>query len=185
MKSRLAASLALGTAVILGATGCNMLAPQATTIDYSASDGVNIPDSGPLKVRNAMFIANEDGSLGNLLGAVVNDTDEDITLNVSVDGESQVLRVLANDVVSLGIDSAPMLFEQVGIPGSDVEVAFQSGEGTGVEVNVPILDGTLPHYAEFVPTPMGSGSPTPTAAPSPTVTPSPAATPSPTPTPAG
>ncbi len=39
MKTRLIASIALGAAVVLGTTGCNILAPQATTIDYSASDG--------------------------------------------------------------------------------------------------------------------------------------------------
>jgi hypothetical protein len=160
VKSRLIASLALGAAVVLGATGCNMLAPQATTIQYSASDGVNIPDSGPLKVRNALIIANEDGTLGNLIAGVVNDTDDDLTLNVSIAGQSQQLAVAANSSVSLGIDSAPMLFDEVGEPGADIEASFQSGDGEGVRVNVPILDGTLPYYTEFVPTPAATATPT-------------------------
>ncbi|MEI2267801.1 DNA modification methylase [Microbacterium sp. No. 7] len=159
MKSRLIASLALGAAVVLGTTGCNMLAPQATTIQYSASDGVNVPDSGPLKVRNALIIANEDGTLGNLVAAVVNSTEDDLTLNVSIDGQAQKLEVGANSSVSLGVDSAAMLFDDVGKPGADVDVSFQSGEGEGVRISVPILDGTLPYYTQFVPTPAATATP--------------------------
>ncbi|MDJ1114972.1 DNA modification methylase [Microbacterium dauci] len=157
MKSRFIASLALGAAVVLGATGCNMLAPQATTIEYSASDGRNVPESGPLKVRNAMIIANEDGSLGNLIGGVVNSTDEDLVLNVGIGSDLQTLPVPARSSVSIGVTSAPMLFENLGAaPGSDVEVSFQSGDGEGTAVAIPILDGTLPYYTEFVPTPLAT-----------------------------
>lgn len=160
MKSRLIASLALGAAVVLGTTGCNMLAPQATTIQYSASDGVNIPESGPLKVRNAMIIANEDGSLGNLIAGIVNGTDEDLVLNVTVGDQPQGVDVPANSTVSLGVTQAPLLFDDTGKPGSDVDVSFQSGEGEGVRVAVPILDGTLPYYTEFVPTPAATATTT-------------------------
>jgi len=159
VKSRLIASLALGAAVVLGTTGCNRLTPQATTIQYSASDGVNVPDSGPLTVRNALIIANEDGTLGNLVAAVVNSTDDDLTLNVSIDGQAQKLEVGANSSVSLGVDSAAMLFDDVGKPGADVDVSFQSGEGEGVRISVPILDGTLPYYTQFVPTPAATATP--------------------------
>ncbi|WP_405372497.1 MULTISPECIES: DNA modification methylase [unclassified Microbacterium] len=171
MKSRFAASIALGAAVILGATGCNLVAPQATTIDYSASDGRNVPESGPLKIRNAMIIANEDGSLGNLIAGIVNPTDDVVTLNVGVDGALQTVEVPARGTVSLGVTSAPMLFEGLGSkPGSDVEVSFQSGEGTGVAVAIPVLDGTLPYYAPFVPTPLPTATPLPAPTPAPTAT---------------
>jgi len=159
VKSRLIASLALGAAVVLGTTGCNMLAPQATTIQYSASDGVNIPDSGPLKVRNALIIANEDGTLGNLVASVVNSTDDALALNVSIDGQPQSVEVSAGSSVTLGIDMANMTFDNVGKPGANAEVSFQSGEGEGVRVSVPIMDGTLPYYTQFVPTPAATATP--------------------------
>ena len=153
MKSRLIASLALGAAVVLGATGCNMIAPQATTIDYSPSDGVNVPDSGPILVRNAMIITDDEGVSGNFLAALVNDTDEDLELIVGLGDEVQIIPVDARDVVSLGVDTAPMLFQDLDTPaGATIEVAFQSGEGSGVAIEVPILDGELPYYADFVPT---------------------------------
>ncbi len=152
MISRRLAPLALGVAVVLGATGCSMISPQATTIEYSASDGVNVPASGPLKIRNAMVIANEDGTLGNLVAAIVNDTDEPQTLNVGVGGRVATVPVPARTAVSLGVDEDPLLIDALGVkPGETVDIAFQSGDGAGVEIAVPVLDGTLPQYAEFVP----------------------------------
>ncbi|MFT4219814.1 MAG: DNA modification methylase [Microbacterium sp.] len=157
MKSRLIASLALGAAVILGATGCAMISPQATTVHYSPADGVNVDGSAPLEVRNAVVIANEEGTAGNLVAAIVNPTDGSLTLNLEV-GDARTpatVHVPANSVVSLGAEGTPPLplanFE--GVPGSDVPIYFQSGDENGVKTDVPILDGTLPYYADLVPQP--------------------------------
>ncbi len=155
MKSRLVASAAISALVLLGATGCTFITPQSTEIQYSASDGVNIPDSeGPLEIRNAMIIATEDGSVGNLVAAIVNTTDKAEVLNVDVDGsdESLTLRVAAGDTVSLGANAEPMRIDDLGVkPGATVEVYFQSGDATGASAQIPVLDGTLPYYADLVP----------------------------------
>lgn len=153
IPSRLLASVAVGAVIVLGASGCSMLSPQATTIPYSPSDGVNVPDSGPLDVRNALVVADESGTVGNFIAAIVNDTDSSETLTVGVGGGVQTVRVPARSVVSLGVDGAePLLIEALGSePGTYVEIAFQSGDGTGVEVSVPVLDGSLPYYADFAP----------------------------------
>lgn len=152
-KSRFAASLAVGAVIALGAAGCSMVAPQATTIPYSPGDGVNIPDSGPLDVRNALIVADESGTDGNFVAAIVNDTAESQTLTVGVDGTSHTVRVPANSVISLGVDGEdPLLLEGIDTkPGANLPVAFQSGEGTGVEFAVPVLDGTLDYLADLVP----------------------------------
>ena len=50
---RLVAVVALGSALALGTTGCTFITHQATTIPYSASDGVNI-DALRRGVRNAL-----------------------------------------------------------------------------------------------------------------------------------
>lgn len=153
MKSRLIAPVALGLALTFGATGCSMVAPQATTISYSPSDGVNVPSSGPLVVRNALIVADEDGASGNFLAAIVNDTDDAATLNIGVGSDHQTVRVPARTTVSLGMDGVdPLLLEDLDSkPGTDVEVSFQSGDGEGVATAIPVLDGTLPQYAPFVP----------------------------------
>ncbi|GAA3913325.1 hypothetical protein BKA10_000272 [Microbacterium invictum] len=152
-KSRFVASLAVGAALALGTTGCNMVAPQATTIPYSPADGVNIPESGPLEIRNALIVADDDGVNGNLLAAVINDTDEPQTLTIGVDGTAHTVRVPADGVVSFGFDGVePLLLEGIDTPpGANLDVSFQSGTGTGVEFAVPVLDGSLDYLAEFVP----------------------------------
>ncbi|MGV9194580.1 DNA modification methylase [Microbacterium sp. MC2] len=152
-KSRVLASVALGAALALGASGCSMMAPQATTIPYSPGDGVNIPPSGPLDVLNALVVADDEGTNGNLLAAVVNDTDETQTLTIGVGGTTHTVRVAADTVMSFGYDGVePLLLEGIDTkPGANLDMTFQSGDGTGVEMAVPVLDGRLDYLAEFVP----------------------------------
>jgi len=152
VNPRRLAPIALAAAVLLGATGCSMVSPQATTIPYSPADGVNIPDSGPLDVRNVLIVADESGSTGNLIAAIVNDTDSTQKLNVGVAGAVQTVTVPARTTLSLGVDADPMAIPGLNSkPGTNVEVSFQSGDGSGVSQSVQVLDGTLPQYAEFVP----------------------------------
>ncbi|MBN9178826.1 MAG: DNA modification methylase [Microbacterium sp.] len=153
MNTRRLAPAALAVALLVGMTGCSMVSPQATTIAYSAADGVNIPDSGPLKVRNALFVADESGENANFLAAIVNDTDTAATLGVTAGGVEKTVRVPARATVSLGFDGAkPLLFEGLDAAlGTNVDVTFRSGDGDTVVYSVPVLDGTLPYLKEFVP----------------------------------
>ncbi|MGN8026528.1 DNA modification methylase [Microbacterium sp. 22242] len=161
MKSRLAASIALSALVIVGATGCSMISPQATTIDYSASDGANVPKSGPIEVRNAFVVVDEDGTTGNLVAGLVNTTSSAATIHITVgDSAGQSVRVPAQKAVSLGgEETQPLRFEGLDAkPGTTVSVYFQSGDAAGISYELPVLDGTLPYYSKLVP----SDQPTPT-----------------------
>ncbi|MFT3797017.1 DNA modification methylase [Microbacterium sp.] len=153
MKSRRLAAVALAAAVVLTTAGCNMMAPQATTITYSPAEGATVFSSEPLKVRNALLVADESGTSANFLAAVVNDTDDDLTLLVGLDGDTQRVKVPARSAVSLGYDGAePLLFTGLDAkPGTDVELTFQSGTGEAVAYRIPVLDGTLDYLADFVP----------------------------------
>ncbi|GAA3213575.1 DNA modification methylase [Microbacterium terregens] len=157
MKSRLIASLALGALVVLGTSGCAMISTQATTIQYSPSDGVNIPDSGPLQVRNVLIVADDDGNDGNLIAAIVNTTSDSQTLRIEF-GEgsaktTESIRVPANSTVSLGTDETePVLLEGIDTkPGAVLPMYFQSGDGEGILFDVPVLDGSLDYYGDLLP----------------------------------
>ncbi|MDE0547133.1 DNA modification methylase [Microbacterium sp. C7(2022)] len=153
VKSRLIASLAVGAAVVLSTTGCNMIAPQATTIEYAAAEGINVPDSGPVEVRNAFIVATEDGAQGNFIAALINDTDSAQTLNIELDGGiSETVRIPAYTTISLGADAEPLLIDGLdALPGTAIEGYFESG-GTGSPlVDVPVLDGALDYLAPLVP----------------------------------
>jgi hypothetical protein len=154
VKSRLVASAALSALVLVGATGCAFISPQATTIEYAASDGVNVPASdGPLDIRNAFIVATEDGSNGNLIAGIVNTTDKSETLTVEIEGlEPLTVRVGAGETVSLGADAEPLLIEGLDtMPGATIEMYFQSGDAGGATAEIPVLDGSLPYYADLVP----------------------------------
>lgn len=159
MKSRLIASVALAAVVVLGTSGCAMLSTQATTIPYSPGDGVNIPDSGPLQVRNVLIVSEGENEAGNLIAAIVNSTDESHTLSIEIGegsaAETATVRVPAQSTVSLGApdgETPPLPLEAIdALPGSTVPVYFQSGDGEGILYQVPILDGALDYYSELLP----------------------------------
>jgi len=165
VKSRLLASIAVCAAVVVGATGCSMISAQSTTIPYSPSDGINVADTegAPLQVRNALIVATDDGSVGNLVAAVVNTTAEDQVLNVQVEAPTgkitDTVRVPAHSVSSLGDNVDPLRLDGLGVkPGHTVPVYFQSGSAAGAQANVPVLDGGEEYLTRLVPTP----EPTPT-----------------------
>ncbi|MFT4259187.1 DNA modification methylase [Microbacterium sp.] len=154
MKSRLVAAAALSALVLLGTTGCTFISPQATTIGYSASDGVNVPDeAGPLAVRNAFVVANEDGSVGSFVAAVVNSTDEKKTLTIAIEGHDPLtVSVPADSTVSFGADEDPLQIDDLDVePGATIAMHFQSGDSEGAKAEIPVLDGALPYYADLVP----------------------------------
>lgn len=155
MNSRILASLALGAVIALGATGCASITHQATTIPYSPSDGVNVPnsDGASVEVRNAVVVADDQGIDGNLVAALVNTTEEPATLNLEWGGQTATVRVPAGEVVSLGAGSeSPLLLEGIDTPaGATLPLYFQSGDAEGVLTEVPVLDGCLEHFADLVP----------------------------------
>lgn len=154
MNSRTLASLAIGAVIALGATGCASMTHQATTIPYSPSDGVNVEEreGAPVQVRNAVIIADDEGTDGNLVAALVNDSDEAATVNLEWEGGTASVRVPAGTVVSLGGEEEPQLLEGIDTePGATLPLYFQSGDAEGVLAEVPVLDGCLEHFADLVP----------------------------------
>ena len=170
MKSRLVASVVIGVAVVLGASGCAMLSPQATTIPYSPGDGINVNENGaPLLIRNALVVADQDGTTGNLVAAVINATGDAQTLTIQVgDGSSSVTKTLdvdANTVSSLGENVDPIRLDGIDAkPGSTLSISFQSGDSTPVVADVPVLNNGEKYYDGLVPSPSASSesSPSPT-----------------------
>jgi hypothetical protein len=159
VKARLAASAALALGIALGASGCAMLTYQATTEPYEASDGV-AADVGDLDLRNVLVVS-DDGDSGNLVLTVVNNGEDDVELNVQVvdSGQTQTIEVEAGSSVALGTDDVegvevlePVLLEGIDTqPGGLVDLYFQYGSAEGIELGVPVLDSSLPEYADLAP----------------------------------
>ncbi|TFB48876.1 hypothetical protein [Cryobacterium tagatosivorans] len=179
MRARIVASAILATAILSGTVGCGLMAPQATTIHYDASDGVSA-DVGEVSVRNAILISDGEDS-ANLVFTLVNHGDSSHIVGVQYtsggDKVTEELTVEANSTLTLGGEAEePLTLRGIDAqPGSLFPVFVQYGNETGAKLLVPVLDDALGQYSTLVPTPeptvefqapvTATPTPTPTVAP--------------------
>ncbi|MCT1368488.1 hypothetical protein [uncultured Kocuria sp.] len=145
---RAGVTMALAAAV-LSATGCGYIHQQPTTIHYAASDGVqaNVADA---KFRNVMVIAKDKNSPGRLLGTVVNSSDQDLTLTIDTGDAKADVKVPANGEVRF--EQKETLLKPVGkAPGELLENTKISSGAQSTTANIPVLDGTLDEYKQYLP----------------------------------
>lgn len=190
MKIRAVAAAALALALGAGLTGCNMISPQRTEMEYAASDGVHA-DLGSIDVRNALLIVDTDATKNteaNLVLTAVNSTMQAGELTAAVNGGTSVTIPLeANKdggLVKVGFGEAgPQVVTGEFVAGETAEVVFtatytdadgaqQTQEST---VRVPILGASDPanvllEYQTLAPGAGASTTPsaTPTSTPTPT-----------------
>jgi len=131
---------------------CSAITPIQTQELYNAGDGVRVEvASQDIRVENLMVLASEEGAEGQVFGSLVNDTGEEVVMSVTIgDGGIQV-PVGANEHVLLGVDELVVIPSTPVPPGAMAEALVEAtGFGT-VSVSVPVLDDTLPQYADQVP----------------------------------
>lgn len=156
MKARLVSSVVLAAAVALGATGCGLFAPQATSYEYAPSDGVSV-NAGDVKVRNALFVTNDDASAFNLsFTAVVGEKAQTLKITTVVDGVRTSQEVsLKSGSTQFGDKKAgekTVVFSGIKAEaGQTITTYFQAGSSDEVKQAVPVLDGTLAEYKPLVP----------------------------------
>ncbi|WP_334170422.1 hypothetical protein [Sinomonas sp.] len=181
---RVALAAAIGVG-LLTATGCGYINPQQTASPYAASDGIDA-NVGSLQLRNALIASSgKEGSSptpsadapGRMLGSLYNTSSNDLSVTLTTPGQSTVsLTIPSNGTIRLETDPSPVDFTNVGgVPGSLVSVKVSDGTSTQ-DVQIPVLDGTLSQYRQYLPTPSSSASTS--ASPSSSATASGSATPS-------
>ena len=173
MSARIVASVFLAAGILVGTSACGFYSPQATLIQYDPSDGIS-GEVGDVSLRNAMLLS-EDGSTASLLVTAVNGSDSarDVIVQYEANGKkvTETVTLRANSSVTIGTEDRPnVLLEDIdSAPGDLFPVFFQYGEETGVQLLLPILDGTTgAEYADLLPTPT---PPAPTTPAEPTATP--------------
>lgn len=154
MKFRLLSACALAGAIALGASGCSLLAPVATLDQYHPSDGVNLK-VGTVNIRNMMLIKGAENTY-NLVFTSVNSGADEQELNFSISGVTPAsvdLRVPAG-TTAFGLPTAevkPVLVNLGDLTvGSTVQVYVSSSASASTKIEVPVLDGTLKEYREYV-----------------------------------
>lgn len=158
MKIRIASSIALAAALALGATGCSLIAPIATMTPYAPSDGIDVSVGG-VDARNLMLIADESGENFNVVFTGVNTGDAPAELTINFMDENSQLTAGAGFTVEPGSTvfghpegEAPPTF--VTIPnleaGAMITGFLQIPGIDEVERQIPVLDGQLAEYEDFV-----------------------------------
>ncbi|KFF58764.1 hypothetical protein JF66_16135 [Cryobacterium sp. MLB-32] len=164
MSARIVASVFLAAGILLGTSACGFYAPQATLIQYDPSDGVS-GEVGDIAFRNALLLS-EDGSTASLLVTAINngDTAQSVVVQYEAGGQKVTTNVTirANSTVTIGTKDRPsVLLENIdSAPGDLFPVFLQYGDETGVELLLPVLDGTTgAQYADLLPTPTPTSIP--------------------------
>lgn len=150
------AVLALAAAL----SGCSVTNEITTERPYSASDGVRAT-LGDLTAENLLIVAEAADAPGALQGALTNRGDDTLTVELSLEGSTERVRVESGATVLLGGGAGEggadddqreeVVFDAAGAPGSTVELTLSTDAAGEQTVPVPVLDGTLPEYADLVP----------------------------------
>ena len=156
MRGRIASSVIVAAAVIVGTAGCDLIAPQATTYHYFASDGVSA-DLGDVAVRNAVVVTDK-GKLGNLVVTIVNSGSSDAEITVQHEGverqEGQspsTLRRTRRRCSDPPTASRCCCATSTPSPARSCPSTSSTATSPGKELLVPVLDGGLPEYADLLP----------------------------------
>lgn len=151
-KNRAQQAVAAGAVlVMLAVSGCNLVAEQSTTTQYAASDGI-VKDLGPVLLRNVLIVGSDDEAAGRLIGTVFNTSDQPVDLSIQAGGAATSITVDGQGEVRLEDETADdaTLEGLEDVPGSLIDVVF-GVEGEDATFQVPVLDGTLEEYREYVP----------------------------------
>ncbi|WP_167043066.1 hypothetical protein [Salinibacterium sp. ZJ454] len=150
---RTAATAAMSALIVVGLAGCAYLTPQATLNQYDPSDGVN-GTVGEVDLLNVMALS-ADGENVSVLGRVLNNGESTASVTIKPvkagsTGSADVV-VPSGDYIDLGKDDSELILEGVdtGV-GGVLPLYVQYGDEPGVELLVPVLDGSLPEYEDLL-----------------------------------
>ncbi|MEN5073719.1 hypothetical protein ABE437_07880 [Isoptericola cucumis] len=146
-----AASAAAGTLLL---AACS---PTTTVMPYAPSDGARVNLTDTVRGLNLLVVSAAEGEPGTILGALANDSAETVEFELAPEGAAPLtVSVPAGETVYLGGGAAEgegleaLIDEVAAIPGGDLETTL-SGAGAQEEFAMPVFDGTLPEYADYVP----------------------------------
>jgi hypothetical protein len=129
--------------------GCNFMNPATVLEPYSASDGVNVDLDDTVLLRNILVVADEEGGRGSVVGMVVNQGEEPVTVELAAQlgenaqpGQTRVQVPPSGNVLlgPEGLGSTEMILEDLPVaPGEVIEMSAASS-GTGVAYfDAPVL----------------------------------------------
>ncbi len=151
-------------AATAGLSACQVASPITTDQPYDPADGVSL-DTDDVSVRDLLVISEGNGTPGAIVGYVVNNSEEPLSVEVAL--ESEGARTVLTPAVEIATDSAgrldgraaegefvnPVLAAEIpGLPGGLVDVRITTSTGEATSTSVPVLppDGIYANYAELL-----------------------------------
>ncbi|MGM1028290.1 MAG: hypothetical protein ACQEWM_00290 [Actinomycetota bacterium] len=150
MQPRTVAAAAAAVVVAFAATGCNILTPQATQIQYDPSDGVS-GQSGTVEFHNAMLIGEPEGDALSLVVTFTN-SGEETFVEVRTSDETQQIRI-PQGVTPYGFaDGEQLVFDAGDVTfGSLQNVSVQADGAEPSGVQVPLISTEFVGYETLGP----------------------------------
>jgi hypothetical protein len=142
-----AAALALAAAAALA--GCSATNTITTQTDDEVSDGVGV-DLGPVRAGNVLVLTAAEGEEGTVVGYVANAGSGAVEVAIGAGTDATTVEVPAGGTALLGPEHEEVVVDPAGAPGSTMDLTFTVRGGRTATVPVPVLDGTLPEYAELL-----------------------------------
>ena len=152
-RAQRAAAAGVIALAVLGVSSCSVVNEQATVRAYSPSDGI-VENVGEVELRNILVVSEGDGEAGRLLGTVVNASPDAVNFSLALGGTTLTWNIESGDKVVFEDTPAPeVTVPNVDVlPGTGLRADASNGAET-VQLNVPVLDGTIESYREYLPTP--------------------------------
>jgi hypothetical protein len=151
LKRLARAGVVLASAAVLAS--CQLATHPITTNGYGPSDGIRVVVADGINVENLLVVTEAEGETGYVVGSIVNNTGTDATvlLDIGETGNPSPFEVPARGNINL--TESDMTVEAVdAAPGATIPTEIQGPDGFNEVRATPVLDGTLPEYAEFLET---------------------------------
>jgi len=169
VKARLAASIALAAALLVGTSACTLVSVNGTLKPYQPSDGVGA-NIGDVQVRNMLGLS-EDGEDVALVFSVVNSGSSNQTVTIQfTDGDGDKHDVDVDVPAGESVPVGHTADDQLVLRGADVTVGslipvyvYVKDDETGKGLQIPVLDGTQLEYSDLLPGPAPKPSPSASA----------------------
>lgn len=163
MRARVGAAALLVAVIGIGLSGCNFFVDQWTTTPYDPSDGVSTR-VGDVRIINALVVS-DTGDDGNFVATAVNTGSNDVELVLQYESRGNKVDVSieldadSTTQIGFGPDGQLLLDGIYTTPGSLISIYLQYGDEQGRQIQVPVLDGSLPIYSDLLPTPVPTDPP--------------------------
>lgn len=137
-------------AITLGLTaGCS---PITTQMQYNASDGTRVDLGDGVTGTNLLFIAEAAGEPAAFYGAFANNSTKDVVVSFTLsESVTETVELSAGEAVLYSQPGDLTVPDLTASPGDWAQVAVHTASSGALIVNVPVMDTSLPEYAEMAP----------------------------------